>query len=237
MYNNDNASDPKNGYRFQDAVSLYIFISNIKNNIEKINPEGSYEDVELYFQDGSCSFFQVKHNRHVNASMKSDKLKKAISVLLDDVINEKDMESYLRELVIVTNSNIPFGRDSDSGFLGDYLKTNCVELSNKEKSRIERQINNLKNEYKSSNNMYDISKINDYFKTLSDHLSIMKLYYFGDDDESRFKQIYKITDELIVNMGLSGQNRTLIKYWKDLFGDVSTKEDRIVTIEKICCIH
>lgn len=196
---NTNASNTQKGFHYQDFCALYFFVNNVKK-IKSINDEGK-EDFDVLYIDDKVGFFQAKEISN-NQNLQGKNINQSLKVLLDDYKSV----SYddLKELGIITNTSLPFGQKTDNAFNQPYMKYNYNSLSQKEKDVINKQAK--------------IYKIDIDNPKLLNKLTVTRIQYQGQDEQSKFQELRKRTENLINDARIySGNTTSLMNEWIKMF--------------------
>lgn len=193
-YPNRNASPTNFGFQFQINVAIFFMFKYLKE-LKNIKIEGESEDVELTLKNSSKYMIQAKSNgtNLENNTNNSTKLREALESLAEaDKKNGK-----VTGLYYVSNLKNPLNSRINE-FERDYVTIHSYnELDATSQNKIDKQIkNNLENH--DNNPIYDIDK---------NKLWIMKIPFFGEDQEQRHTIIYERAKEELSKMSDSLANR------------------------------
>ena len=198
---NTNASATQAGFHYQNMVGL---IYNI-NDIESINVEGT-DDIDILFNDGYTSYYQVKEVQNPNAKNTPEKLRAALKTLLNDSKTTK-----VRKLVYVSNAYFPLGVSKDSKlFDSNYLLYSYNELPEGLQKKVDVQISKL-------NINFDTSKF-----------YVLRIGYAGGDVRSKESELDRAVDEFIQRANLS-KKIALKEHWKNMISDSTERADNKIT--------
>lgn len=201
---NTNASATQAGFHYQNMVGLILLLDNI-NDIESINVEGT-DDIDILFNDGYTSYYQVKEVQNPNAKNTPEKLRAALKTLLNDSKTTK-----VRKLVYVSNAYFPLGVSKDSKlFDSNYLLYSYNELPEGLQKKVDAQISKL-------NINFDTSKF-----------YVLRIGYAGGDVRSKESELDRAVDEFIQRANLS-KKIALKEHWKNMISDSTERADNKIT--------
>lgn len=193
-----NASAIRQGFNYQDMTALFYFLNHIED-IREIKNEGK-DDIDIVFKNNSKKYFQAKETININQALSKDELKKALITLMEDIIDDED--ESITEIGIITNCNYPFTM-KDSNFIVPYRSEDYVNLSSVAKNRILDLLNELN---------YDIKK----FKL--EDLTIIKIAYQGNDDDSKLERLEKPINKFLAKARIdSSRYFSLLRDWSYIF--------------------
>lgn len=131
---NRNASKTIAGFNYQEMVGLIVFFDNLKEATE-VNIEGQ-DDIDLLFEDGTVSYYQVKETSDPSRSGLKQ-FEKALNTLDDDLLSGNE----IKYLVYVSNSYRPLGGANikDELFLRDEGLYRYEDLRKELKDKIDSQ--------------------------------------------------------------------------------------------------
>ncbi len=170
---NRNASASDFGWDFQHNAAIVLVLKNIKDDFKSVRVEGDTEDIEINFNDGRTTYVQAKasQNPEKDTNVKA-KLEKALESL-----NDAGGKKNVKSLIFITNNHIyPFNhaeKDKDP-YISGRTSLKYSELS----------VNSQKiiGEIIDGNNFSNIDR---------DKLVIEVIPFYGDDEDNRYKEIYK----------------------------------------------
>lgn len=188
---NPNATASAFGWDFQANLGLYLVMDDDLTQVEKFKIEGNTEDIEIYYRNNTGRkplFIQAKAQENpYSDSTTAEHLNNAIMSLLRVATNVNDDYD---ELIYGTNIEIPIrARVFHKFFEGDRRKFRYSELPESFQKKLDKIINdpNLADEVRQS------------FK---DRLSILKVYFYGQDDESRYGVIKRKVVNKLISLGI-----------------------------------
>lgn len=196
MAKSSNASAVQNGFLFQVNVAIYLMVKYIKD-IDKIRVEGKKEDIELRLTNQGIVFVQVKSQwkNPENRTNVSEKLKSALcSLRLADGDEAK-------ELIYVCNFPDPLcSKDSEFMTYVGITWRRYNELNNSSQASIRKRLQEL--------------GINDFNL---EKLWIVRIPFFGGDDDEKHKFIYDIVKDFLVSIGDNLSYKTFVSDWESRF--------------------
>lgn len=223
-YPNRNAQAPNFGFQFQINVAIYFMFKYLKD-MKSIKIEGQDEDIELILKNSSKYMIQAKSNATnlENNTGNSTKLRESMESLAEaDKKSEKVVALYyVSNLKNPLNSKInEFERDTVT--IHSYN-----ELDPSSQKKIDKQI---KNNLESHNNnlTYEIDKTK---------LWIMKIPFFGEDQDQRHTIIYERAKEELSNMSesLANHHRVIVNQLESEFlQNAASSTKTVITDKKIC---
>ena len=209
---NRNASPSAFGWDFQANSAILLMLENIKD-AKRIRVEGADEDIELFLQNQTKVYAQVKaverpdDTLHVN-----DKLTKALETL-SDAAKKGDGSLF----TYVTNSSNPFNNQRTLGYFTGRTHLGFDELPDPAQKKIKK-----------------IIKSNGYTELDVHKLDIRVIPFYGDDLKNRYKEIQACVNEFLseVNIDVQGINTEIMGIWqRDLFQN-ATLSDTAISITK-----
>lgn len=188
--NNTNAAGTQQGFHYQDMVGLILILDNL-SELKYANIEGT-DDIDIGFDDGSISYYQVKEVNNPNSSNTSQKLKEALKTLETDAHLHK-----VRWLVYVSNAYQPLGVMKDSKFFNDkYSQYNFYELPSKLQKKV-------------------TDKLSDHTQIRLDKIRIMKIQYSGSDDKTKQLVLNERVDDFVDKASLN-HKRNIKNEWLNM---------------------
>lgn len=220
---NRNASPTNFGFEYQINVAIYFMFWYLKD-ILAIRVEGEKEDVEIQLKNKKKFMIQAK-SQAVNLSDTTNINKNLKSALTG--LSEADSSS-VQYLFYACNSNDPINSEKSDFDEPGVIVKKYDELNDKSRYAIDKQINNI------------ITTVDNKFKIDKDKLVIIKIPFFGDFDDQRYKFIILKEKEVLSLMSdnLSNRAESIRNYWESKFLSNSSSNPKI-TIKKdeICsCI-
>ncbi len=197
-----NASHTAFGWLFQTNAALVLMLRNIRE-AESIRVEGRFEDIEIRYADGTVDYAQAKARTTNNPGENSTaRFNDAIRTLALNVQKEN-----CRRALFVTNDIYPLGKkQSDIQFGSDTL-LDFNELSPKQQGYILERFQQFTE--KSTDINTDIDAIKKRF-------SIYVMWFYGEDEQTRTKQVKQAIEELFgeIDSRLDGRfTRRLYNSW------------------------
>ncbi|MCC4357473.1 dsDNA nuclease domain-containing protein [Limosilactobacillus reuteri] len=215
MGSGSNASGIQAGFHYQDFVALYVFLKHIEE-IEGVNDEGD-EDIEIIYKNGEHSFLQAKESKFTDKIIPSTVLKKALKSLVKDH-NEK---SNIRKLVIVTNSNKPFGKNTQGEFASPYMAVDFNSLNANSRKRINDYLKEILED-----------KTENELMKYKNKLLITKIQYSGYDEESRLQLLNQQITDFMSKADIPTSNHRFLKdEWIVLFSQ-STEDKTEISLKQ-----
>ena len=214
---NRNASASDFGWDFQHNAAIVLVLKNIKNDFKSVRVEGATEDIEINFNDGEISYIQAKASEspEQDTNVKS-KLEKALESL-----NDASRQSNVKSLVFTTNNHIyPFNhakKDKDP-YISGRTSLKYSELSANSQKIIDGIIKNKK-----------LSNI----KIKKEKLSVEVIPFYGDDDDNRYKEIYKSVENFmddVANRNIA--KKQILEKLQLKFQKNASKKDVNITLTK-----
>lgn len=210
-----NASSTMAGFQFQVNVAIYFMLRYLKD-IDSIRVEGEKEDVEVNLKDKHRYMIQAKAQ---TIDLKDNKnnaknLKDALKTLAN--ADEKDVQY----LFYASNMSDPLNSSDEVFKKYDIVTKMYNELSKKSQQKIDNQIANL--------NGIDINK---------NKLVIIRIPFFGEFDEEKYKFIFQTAKEVFSIMGdnLVNKSNTIIRKMESKFNNNGTdKKENVITKEDFC---
>ncbi len=210
-----NASSTMAGFQFQVNVAIYFMLRYLKD-IDSIRVEGEKEDVEVNLKD--------KHRYMIQAKAQTIDLK-------DNKNNAKNLKDALKTLAnadgkdvqylfYASNMSDPLNSSDEVFKKYDIVTKMYNELSKKSQQKIDNQIANL--------NGIDINK---------NKLVIIRIPFFGEFDEEKYKFIFQTAKEVFSIMGdnLVNKSNTIIRKMESKFNNNGTdKKENVITKEDFC---
>lgn len=221
-YPNRNASSTNFGFQYQINVAIYFMFKYLKE-LKSIKVEGADEDVELTLKDSSKYMIQAKSNATNldNNTNNSTKLREALESL-----SEADKRNVTR-LYYVSNFTNPLNSRTTEFERNDVTIYSYNDLDQASQNKVDKQIeNNFKNH--GNDVTYKIDK---------NKLWIMKIPFFGEDEEQRHFIIYERAKEELSVMSetLSNHYRFIVNQLESEFlQNASSNTKTVFTNEKIC---
>ncbi len=214
-HSNVNASSTMAGFQFQVNVAIYFMLRYLKD-IDSIRVEGEKEDVEVNLKDKHRYMIQAKAQ---TIDLKDNKnnaknLKDALKTLAN--ADEKDVQY----LFYASNMSDPLNSSDEVFKKYDIVTKMYNELSKKSQQKIDNQIANL--------NGIDINK---------NKLVIIRIPFFGEFDEEKYKFIFQTAKEVFSIMGdnLVNKSNTIIRKMESKFNNNGTdKKENVITKEDFC---
>ena len=214
-HSNVNASSTMAGFQFQVNVAIYFMLRYLKD-IDSIRVEGEKEDVEVNLKDKHRYMIQAKAQ---TIDLKDNKnnaknLKDALKTLAN--ADEKDVQY----LFYASNMSDPLNSSDEVFKKYDIVTKMYNELSKKSQQKIDNQIANL--------NGIDINK---------NKLVIIRIPFFGEFDEEKYKFIFQTAKEVFSIMGdnLVNKSNTIIRKMESKFNNNGTdKTENVITKEDFC---
>lgn len=204
---NRNASKTIAGFNYQQMVGLIVFFKNIQHATE-VNIEGE-DDIDLLFDDGTISFYQVKESSDPAASGLS-KFKQGLKTLDDDM----EKTDSIKYLVYVSNSYYPLGRTvDDAKFSRDYGLYKCEDFHPKIRKKITDQQKN--------------------HKSINQHFRIMRVAYEGDDIETKEAVYRECIDEFSKKANLK-YKEYFRERMKNIAQDIASDDKKKLTKCDLC---
>lgn len=218
-----NASPTNFGFEYQINVAIYFMFWYLKD-ILSVRVEGEKEDVEIQLKDKKKLMIQAKSQ----------------AIDLSDTTNiNKNLKSALTGLAEADNSDVQFlfyacnSNDPLNSKKTDFDESGVVikkynELNSDSKKAIDSQIENIIN---NKGEKYNINR---------EKLVIIKIPFFGDFEDQRYKHIISKEKEKLSLMSENLVNRanTIRQYWESKFLN-NGSSNPMITIKKdeICnCI-
>lgn len=214
-HSNVNASSTIAGFQFQVNVAIYFMLRYLKN-IDSIRVEGEKEDVEVNLKDKRRYMIQAKAQ---TIDLKDNKnnaknLKEALKSLAN--ADEKNVQY----LFYASNMSDPLNSSDEVFKKYDIVTKMYNELSKKSQQKIDNQIANL--------NGIDINK---------NKLVIIRIPFFGEFDEEKYKFIFQTAKEVFSIMGdnIVNKSNTIIRKIESKFNNNGTdKKETVITKEEFC---
>lgn len=214
-HSNVNASSTMAGFQFQVNVAIYFMLRYLKN-IDSIRVEGEKEDVEVNLKDKRKYMIQAKAQ---TIDLKDNKnnaknLKEALKSLAN--ADEKNVQY----LFYASNMSDPLNSSDEVFKKYDIVTKMYNELSKKSQQKIDNQIANL--------NGIDINK---------NKLVIIRIPFFGEFDEEKYKFIFQTAKEVFSIMGdnIVNKSNTIIRKIESKFNNNGTdKKETVITKEEFC---
>lgn len=206
-----NASASAFGWDFQINAGIILMLDNIRE-AKKVKIEGATEDIEIYFEDGTCLFAQAKSAQDpLDNSHAGEALTKAMMTL-----GAAGRSGKARELVFVTNRPNPFNDITTmQPFSNAYSPVSYDALPPSCQQRIQ-DICSLKG--------IDLS---------TDCFSVLVLN-FPENEKTRYQAIKEHIAAFLVEIGdeFQGYSQQVLDKWQLRFGHNATTKDRKRTISK-----
>lgn len=182
-----NATASAFGWDFQINLGLYLIMDEDLSQIERFKIEGDTEDIEIYFRNSATKapkFIQAKSQENpYSTSTTSAHLTNAINSLLSV------SENY-SEILYGTNIEIPIlARVQKTFFEGSRSKFKYEELPDQFKGKIDTIIN-------ASLSQVDI-------ENFRSRLAILKIRFFGEDNESRYRVVKEKVIDTLSSLGVA----------------------------------
>ncbi len=199
MLRTRNASPTLNGFLFQIDVAIYLMIKYIEE-VDKIRVEGEKEDIELELTNSKKIMAQVK-SQWDNLEDKNNVLANLESSLKS--LSESN-DTNVRDLMYVSNLPDPL-KNNDAEFTtyhGVTLKK-YSELKNNSKEVINNKLIKL---FDGDTTKFDIEK-----------LWIMRIPFFGEDDDEKHKFIYGMVKEFLNTISDKISYRNFVCFWESKF--------------------
>lgn len=199
MTKSRNASPTLNGFLFQIDAAVYFMIKYIEE-VEKIRVEGTKEDIELELKDKKKIMVQVKsqwdnleNNQNVLANLDSS-LKS---------LSEADSQE-VRDLMYVSNLPDPLKNDDIefTKYPGVTFKK-YSELRTSSKDVINNRLSKLFGE--------DCVKFN------KDKLWIIRIPFFGEDNDEKHKFINDMVKEFLADISDKMSVKNFVHFWESKF--------------------
>lgn len=207
---NTNASATQAGFHYQNMVGLILLLDNIKE-IKAINVEGT-DDIDVIFNDGYTSYYQVKEVQNPNDKHTSTKLRDALQTLLNDSKMPK-----VRALVYVSNAYYPLGVSKNSHLFDEsYFLYRYDQLPENLQKKVDLQISKF-------NTDFDISKF-----------YVLRIEYSGGDVRSKESVLNSVIDEFVQRANLSNKT-ALTAHWKSMISDSTERADNKITKKDFYC--
>lgn len=209
-----NASPTLNGFLFQIDVAIYLMIKYIEE-VDKIRVEGIKEDIELELTNNKKIMVQVK-SQWDNLENKNNVLGNLESSLKSlSESNNRDV----RDLMYVSNLPDPLKND-DAEFTtyhGVTLKK-YSELKDDSKEVINNKLIKLFGE---DTTKFDIEK-----------LWIIRIPFFGEDDDEKHKFIYEIVKEFLNTISDKISYKNFVCFWESKFLRNGSEKPKIYISKK-----
>lgn len=214
-HSNVNASSTMEGFQFQVNVAIYFMLRYLKD-IDSIRVEGEKEDVEVNLKD--------KHRYMIQAKAQTIDLK-------DNKNNAKNLKDALKSLANADEKNVQYlfyasnMRDPLNSSDAVFKEYNIVtkkynDLSEQSQRKIDKQIANL--------NGIDINK---------DKLVIIRIPFFGEFEEEKYKFIVQTAKEVFSSMGdnIVYKSNYIVRKIESKFNNNGTdKKETVITKEDFC---
>lgn len=207
-----NASPSAFGWNFQANSAIFLMIENIKG-AEKIRVEGVSEDIEIWLNDKTKIYSQVKSvTKPEDYSHVDKKLADALETL-DLAAKNGDGSLF----TYITNSPNPFHNTKTMSYFHGVTHLHFNELPETAQKKISRIIQN-----KGYTNL-DCSK-----------LDIRVIPFYGDDPKNRFKEIKNAVSDLLgtLNVSFPGIENEILEIWQKFFSHNATQINTAITIDK-----
>lgn len=197
MAKSSNASPTQNGFLFQINVAIYLMIKYI-TSFQQIRVEGEKEDIELHLNDKSILMIQVK-SQWDNFDNKNNTLSNLKKSLIS--LNASNSEN-VKELIYVCNYPDPLkNNDLEYTSYKGITQKKYLELTEQSKSIINKQL----------------EKISDINNFELDKLWIIRIPFFGEDEEEKHKFIYDIVKDFLFEIGGKISHRKFVSDWESKF--------------------
>lgn len=207
---NRNASRTIAGFNYQEMVGLIVFFDNLEKATE-VNIEGQ-DDIDLLFEDGTVSYYQVKETSDPSKSGLGQ-FKKALDTLDDDLSTGNE----IKYLVYVSNSYRPLG--------GANIKDELF-LRDKGLFRYEDFRKELRDKIDSQSGKHACVNKKEKFR-------IMKIAYSGADAETREKVYDDCIKKFAGKAGLT--NRFFFKErMKSIAQNIAENPQEKLTKKQLC---
>ncbi|MCI9585762.1 MAG: hypothetical protein HFH45_03925 [Bacilli bacterium] len=198
------------GWQFQISASIYLMIKYF-GRFERLKVESKKEDIEIELENGKKIYAQAKSKQNPlnDSTNHSTKLQKALKTLSNK--NKDDAE----KLYYVNNLE-PDPLNSTRNEFDGLTILDYSELSNESKEKIDAQLSSL--------------KIDDFQK---DKFTILRIPYYGNDQDQRQKQIDKKIAQFLISIDYSeNYSKNLLDIWQTEFFHNATIPNNEVYIEK-----
>lgn len=211
---NRNASFSEFGWEFQTNAAIVLFIRNIED-ASSVRVEGVHEDIEINMDDGTVIYAQAKARAGNEPGKGStNRLDGALKTLADDIV-----QGNYRELIYVTNDDYPFGKTHDVSELHGGGTLTFDELPAEVQSEI-----------KEKGRVYGIGE--DAFHAMS----VSVIGFYGDDRDTRHKQIRSAIRDLLAQLKLGGRAEVNDGFLRDQWGlmmqENAGTQDSDITVAK-----
>lgn len=181
-HKNTNATSSAFGWDFQYNLALYLVMDQDLTQVEKFKVEGPTEDIEIYFRNKEPIYIQAKaqENPYSNSTT-NQHLNNAINSLINTV--DKVNEEY-SEVIYGNNIEIPIRANKYPNlFQGARVNLSYVELPETHKKKID--------------SIFNKTTVVIDFEKLKQNIRILKITFYGSDDETRYRHIReKVIDRL-----------------------------------------
>lgn len=193
-----NASPTQNGFLFQIDVAIYLMIKYILD-INKIRVEGEKEDIEIELNKSKKIMVQVK-SQWDNLDNKKNvisNLNSALTSLHESNGNE------VSDLMYVSNFPDPLNNmDPEFVMYPGITRKKYSELQKSSKDVIDDKIKNIFG----SNSKFDKNK-----------LWIIRIPFYGSDEDEKHKFIYEIVKEFLNELGGKISYKNFVAFWESKF--------------------
>lgn len=207
---NRNASRTIAGFNYQEMVGLIVFFDNLEKATE-VNIEGQ-DDIDLLFEDGTVSYYQVKETSDPSKSG-LEQFKKALDTLDDDLSTGNE----IKHLVYVSNSYRPLGGANIKD--GLFLRDKGLFKYEDFRKELRDQIDNQSEKHACVNK--------------KEKFRIMKISYSGADAETREKVYNDCIEKFAENASL--KNIFFFKErMKNIAQEVAEDSKKKLTKQDLC---
>ena len=214
-HSNVNASSTMAGFQFQVNVAIYFMLRYLKD-IESIRVEGEKEDVEVNLKNKNKYMIQAKAQT-VNLEDNSNNAKNLRKALKSLANADGKNVQYL---FYASNMSDPLNSSDEVFKKYDIVTKPYNELSEKSRQKIDTQIANIDG--------VDLEK---------KKLVIIRIPFFGEFDDEKYKFIYQTAKEVfsIMSDSLANKSRTIINKIESKFNNNGTdKKESVITKEEFC---
>lgn len=214
-HSNVNASSTMAGFQFQVNVAIYFMLRYLKD-IESIRVEGEKEDVEVNLKNKNKYMIQAKAQT-VNLEDNSNNAKNLRKALKSLANADGKNVQYL---FYASNMSDPLNSSDEEFKKYDIVTKRYNELSEKSRQKIDKQIANIDG--------VDLEK---------KKLVIIRIPFFGEFDDEKYKFIYQTAKEVfgIMSDSLANKSRTIINKIESKFNNNGTdKKESVITKEEFC---
>lgn len=204
-----NASASAFGWQFQQNAAIFLAFKYIETFTE-IKVEGKIDDVELYFNDEEPIYVQVKSQENPEPS---NNTLTHLTNGMKTLINATNKSRYSR-LIYCSNINNPL-KDKGLGYYFNGLSMlNYSELTDNAKGIIDKYIEKACKNYNLSQTKFD-----------KDKLYLYTIPYFGENTQTRFREILKVIDRFLEKVHLfSGIAEDILLYLQSEFFENATNK-------------